>query len=496
MEHQNPTLKTGEDSGSGVNSKCDTIENVQPALCEKKILQLSLNPSLESIVISSKEKDLLASRESDHDPRNWPAKKKNLILFIIAAAGILAPISSTIFFPALIEVRNDLNTTEVLANGLVAVFILFTGIAPLGWASYSDAYATRRKVYLVSIMLFQITSVICGIANNIWVLMLMRALQACGASAVQSIGAGSISDIFHPHGEFPSISTTTSPLIGPIIGGYLTQYLGWRWIFWFLTIFGGILILIIFFALPETFRKTSPSHSLPQTSPTAPRGRFNPLAPLALLRYPNVSLTLLYVSSVFAIIYVQNTLISKNFTQLYNLRTSDVGLVFLGPSSGYIVGSVIGGKYSDFVFNKSAKKCDGGVGYPEMRLNSTWFAMISLPASYVTYGWMIAHRLGMMFPLIAMFIGGFSCLIVFNSTSTYLVDAFPGRSASAIAVNNFLRSIAAATVSAAAAPLQDALGIGWLYTIMSGLTLIGSGFLVLVYFKGKNWREKLENEGT
>ncbi|CAG8471677.1 16859_t:CDS:10 [Acaulospora colombiana] len=503
MENQIVSPQIDEKSRSNENSKCIIIEKRSPpASSQKNSREILQNPCSTFFVISSREKGLSADHEED-DPRNWSTKKKNFILFIIATAGILAPISSTIFFPAITVVRNDLRTTEVLANGLVAIFILFTGIAPLAWASYSDTRATRRKVYLASIMLFLVASIICAFANNIWMLMVMRAFQACGSSAVQSIGAGSISDVFNPHGELIVhehgraygifyVGPLIGPLIGPIIGGFLTDYLGWRWIFWFLTIFGGILFLFIFFALPETFRDRSAS-SL--------RRRFNPFLPLSLLRYPNVMLSLVYVSSIFAIVYTQNTLLSRNFTQLYNLKTSDVGLVFLGPGTGYMIGSVIGGRYSDFMLKRAGERNDG-IGHPEMRLSSTWVAMVLIPVSYIAYGWVVAYRLNIALPLIAMFLGellqnrGFGCLTVFNSVSTYLVDAFPGRSASAIALNNFVRSVAAAGMSAAAAPLQNALGVGWLYTMMVGLTILGSGCLVLVFVKGKRWREELESRDT
>ncbi len=68
-------------------------------------------------------------------------------------------------------------------------------VQPLGWASYSDAFETRRNVYLVSFTLYIIGSIICAISNNIWLLLAMRSIQACGGASVQSIGAASISDI-------------------------------------------------------------------------------------------------------------------------------------------------------------------------------------------------------------------------------------------------------------------------------------------------------------
>ena len=55
---------------------------------------------------------------------------------------------------------------------------------PIGWAAYSDAFETRRNVYLVSFIVYIIGTIICGISKNIWLLLVFRSFQACGASAV------------------------------------------------------------------------------------------------------------------------------------------------------------------------------------------------------------------------------------------------------------------------------------------------------------------------
>ncbi|CAG8759195.1 33215_t:CDS:2, partial [Racocetra persica] len=78
----------------------------------------------------------------------------------------------------------------------IAVFMFFIGIAPLGWASYSDVRETRRRVYLMSLTIYVIAGIICAVSNNIWLLLVMRSFQACGGSSVQSIGAGTVSDVF------------------------------------------------------------------------------------------------------------------------------------------------------------------------------------------------------------------------------------------------------------------------------------------------------------
>ncbi|KAF0445909.1 MFS general substrate transporter [Gigaspora margarita] len=364
-------------------------------------------------------------------------------------------------------------------------------LQPLGWASYSDTRETRRRVYLISLIIYVVASAVCAISNNIWQLLVMRSFQAFGGSATQSIGAGTISDIFIPtergraFGWF-YLGPIVGPVIGPAIGGYITQYLGWRFIFVFLSIYGGAILVIIFFALPETFRHTQLSLA---TAPL-PKKRFNPFLPLALLRYPNLSLPILYISIIFSVIYVQNTLIPITFSAEFNLSPSNIGLVFLSPGIGFSLGSIISGSYSDFILAKNREKY--GSICPEIRINSVWLGSVLVPVSLLAYGWFIVKNVHIVLPILSMFFFGFGTMLVFNGSSTYLIDAFPGQSASAIAVNNCFRSIAASIMSFASIPLENSLGTGILYTLLTVFIILGTFCMVAVYFKGKKWREHFQ----
>ncbi|CAG8696055.1 13518_t:CDS:2 [Dentiscutata erythropus] len=408
-------------------------------------------PSLE---YERTEESVQIPETSLNDPTNWSIKKKQFIVFIISAAGTISPISGTIFFPAIIEIGVDLNTSQVLANA--------------------------------------ISNIVCAVSKNIWQLLVMRSFQAFGGSAVLSIGAGTISDIFIPtergraFGWF-YLGPLVGPVIGPAMGGYITQYLGWRFIFLFLSLYGGVILILIYLALPETFRPTQ----LSLTTIPPPKKRFNPLLSLALLRYPNLSLPIFYISMIFAVIYVQNTLVPITFSTKFNLSPSYVGLVLLSPGIGYFLGSVISGSYSDSLLAKSREKY--GNICPEIRINSIWLGSVLVPVSLLAYGWFIVKNVHIALPILSMFFFGFGTLIVFNGTSTYLIDAFPGRSASAIAVNNCFRSIAASITSLVSIPLQNALSTGLLYTLLTVFIILSTSCMVIVYFKGKKWRERFQD---
>ncbi|CAG8591943.1 6275_t:CDS:2 [Ambispora gerdemannii] len=428
----------------------------------------------------------------ENNPMNWSQGKKRITLFLIAFAGIIAPLSSTILYPILNLIREDLNIQQILANSLVGVFILVLGIAPLGWASFSDTRGTRRNVYLSSFLIFIVASFICALSYNVWLLLIMRALQACGASAVQSIGAGTISDIYPPLERGMSfglfyVGPLIGTVIGPVIGGYLGEAFGWRSIFWFLLILGVIIILVIFFFLPETFyQQINPSAT---STDQKEKKRFNPFGPLSLLKHPHLQIVVLYISILYANLYTQHILISTTFPSRYHLSTSANGWMIFPNCVGYLIGSVLGGRYSDYVLLRGKKRHEGKY-MPELRLQSVWFGAIIFSFSTLAFGWLVEFRLPLIWPLLAMFFVGLGTMLVVSSACGYMVDTFPSLSASAIATNNCMRYLAAATMTILTEPMHQALCTGWIFTILGFLSMVGGLLLVLVYARGSKWREQ------
>ena len=133
--------------------------------------------------------------------------------------------------------------------------MLAMAIFPLWWSSFSEQFG-RRSIYLVSFTLFLIWNVLAAMSSNITMLIVMRILGGGAAASVQAVGAGTIADIWEvrERGNAMGIfylGPLCGPLFAPIIGGALGEGLGWRSTLWFLAIYGGVVLIFLFFALPE-----------------------------------------------------------------------------------------------------------------------------------------------------------------------------------------------------------------------------------------------------
>ncbi|CAG8488776.1 16045_t:CDS:2 [Cetraspora pellucida] len=419
------------------------------------------------------------------DPRNWPSKKKLIVLIIVTICGLSTPIAGTIHYPALVVMQEDFNASILAIDTFGSVFTFFIGAWALVWAAYSDELATRKKVYIASLLVFISASVVCAIVTNIWLLTVIRSIQACGNSAVLPLSAGIISDIYGPlergraFGIFYFVFWI-GPFLATIFGGFIAQYLGWRWIFWLLAIFGGLLLILILFFLPETFNV----NALKANSIL----RLNPVAPLKLFKYPYITLIITYICISTLLIHIQNISIPINFSARYNFTASEIGIYFIAPSFGLMLGSLLGGKYSDYISQKSI--LNSGDYCPEVRIKSAWFGSLIIPVTCFIYGWLLEINFNIYVLGILLFFCSFGMLSTFSTLSTYLVDSCPGRGASVMALVSLIRFCVPGILTIFETSIEESLGVRWMFTLISILCFLSISLLIVVYINGKKWRSK------
>ncbi|OZJ05165.1 hypothetical protein BZG36_02217 [Bifiguratus adelaidae] len=501
-------------------------------------------------------KHFLASRLKpfapvDQDPRTLRKLQKVLILACTAASSSLPGFCSTIYFPALPIIIQDLQASSIAVTMTTSLFVLFMGIAPVFWASFSDHFYIRRPIYLATLLVFAGASIGSAFVNNVWVLVVLRCLQSCGASAGSALGPGTVADCFEVWERGTAmgmmfVGSFFGPLLGPIIGGFLTSGLGWRSTFWFCFALGAVLWLLMFFVMPETYRREEvwgptakgailngkskemdveanrpasdektettagldekaeeqkeaedraeyqapdgPTEELPDHATTAnpnKRGRLNPLASLYLLRHPFVLLSSLESGIAFGTMFTIETVIPGQYQSVYGLPTDIIGLTFLGAGVGNILGASMGGKLSDF-FLRRAKDKRGGGYLPEDRIVPTVWpgGFFFIPFGALLFGWAVERHLNLAAPIVGFGILCFGLMQIFGCVSTYLVDAMPGKGASATAAANFTRMVMACALSLVANPLVAAVGPGYLGVLLAALNVVCMLAVVLLKFKG------------
>ncbi|KAF8003906.1 hypothetical protein HF325_001354 [Metschnikowia pulcherrima] len=191
-----------------------------------------------------------------YDPKSYLPAQKLTIVAIVAFAAVSGPMGTTILLPAVNDLSADLDTGLDMVNISVGIYLLTLGIFPLWWSNFSERHG-RRSVYVLSFALFFAFSIGCALAPSIDALIVLRLMSGIGASAVQSCGAGTISDLYIQEERGTAIGLfflgpLLGPFLSPIIGGAVAEAWGWRASMWVMTIVCGLNLVLILFLLPET----------------------------------------------------------------------------------------------------------------------------------------------------------------------------------------------------------------------------------------------------
>ena len=390
------------------------------------------------------------------DPHTLPAFQKWFITFIVSIAAFAAPTGSTILFPSLADIAATFDASPTVANLSVAIYMLALGVFPLFWSSFSES-SGRRSVYVVSFALAVAFNVLSAISTNIAMFVVTRVLSGGAAASVQVVGAGTVADVWHPKDRGHAISMfylgpLMGPMLAPTIGGVLQLKFGWRSNCWFLSIFSAVALALIIWCLPETLQRRTllvpeldeKDEALPVATRTSTlrsarrKGRralwllrrtcIEPFGVLANLRFPIVACTCYYACITFGSLYVLNISVQATFSIApYNFTSLQIGLAYLANSSGYALAAIFGGRWTDWVMNRAAKR--KGRRDVEGRLvlrtedrvqENAWLAAVMYPLALVWYGWTAEFHLHWAIPLVANFFFGIGAMLIFGMVTTML----------------------------------------------------------------------------
>lgn len=260
----------------------------------------------------------------------------------------------------------------------------------------------------------------------------------------------------------------------------------------------------------------------------------DPLSIITYFRFPAVLATVYYSSISFGSLYVLNISIQSTFSKPpYNFSSAIVGLSYIPNSVGYCMTSIFGGRWIDYIMHREAKKAgrydEKGrlILKPEDRMReNAWLGAVVYPLALIWYGWTVQKGVFWVVPvslcssslqtfvmhpklsqttnitdhyqMIANFFFGVGSMLIFALVTTMLTEFLPKRASSGIALNNFARNIFSCVGAIIADPVINAIGNGWLFTIL-GLVSLFSGSATVWAMKrwGAQWartmNEKLGN---
>ncbi|MDJ1130657.1 MDR family MFS transporter [Streptomyces iconiensis] len=183
-----------------------------------------------------------------------PTTRRGIFLSIgaLLLGMLLAALDQTIVATALPTIVSDLGGMDHLSWVVTAYLLAVTAATPL-WGKLGDQFG-RKRLFQIAILIFLVGSALCGIAQSMPQLIGYRAIQGLGGGGLITLSMAIVGDLVPPRergryqGLFGAVFGTTS-VLGPLLGGFFTEQLSWRWVFYINLPIGAIALVVIALAL-------------------------------------------------------------------------------------------------------------------------------------------------------------------------------------------------------------------------------------------------------
>ncbi|KAK8120009.1 Itaconate transport protein [Apiospora kogelbergensis] len=509
---------------------------ISPAESTPRTSQGSTRPSLDGTVrdddddAAQAEQDLAVVSRASSGPA-YTVFSTRMIYWIVAmncVSAFISPTTANIYFPALPSIANDLGVSIGQANLSLTTYMIFQALAPTIFGDLADA-AGRRPAFIIAMVIYLGANIGLALQRNFAALLVLRMIQSGGSSGTIALVYGVVADIApsSERGRYMGIvgaGITVGPSIGPVIGGLLTQYLGWPSVFWFCVIVSVLFLVPYILAVPETGRKIVGNGSIPpqgwnmtlldyirfrrlpvnESRPTQAKRKFpipNPFNTLRVLGNKDMALVLGYNALIYVGFMTCTATLSTQFADIYHYNNIQLGLCYLPVGVACMTSSITQGFILDWNFRRTAKKLGIKIDrkrgnnlrdFPIERVRIQLVSPLLLvgAAVYIAYGWVLQAELHVAAPLVLSFFIGLCVTGSFQIINTLIVDLYPEAPATATAANNFVRCLAGAVSTAVIEILIGAWGRGWAYTFIALLFLLPSPILWVIQKNGPKWREE------
>jgi MFS transporter, DHA1 family, multidrug resistance protein len=264
---------------------------------------------------------------------------QRVMTLILAFLGMVGALAIDTYLPSIPEIGRHFQVGPVAVQQTLSLFLFCFATMMLFYGTLSDSFG-RRPVILVSLACYTAASLAAALAPTFGALLLARAVQGLAAGAGSVVGAAMVQDRFEGAQAQKIMSHIMmvfglAPAIAPIFGGWLHVHFGWRATFYFLALFGALMWLLVWRALPE---------SLPREQ----RSEFHPgrIAAnyLMVLRHPRFVLLSLTVGMAFGGLSLYIGSAASFVMDVLHLPETAFGWMFIPLISGMVIGSAWGGK--------------------------------------------------------------------------------------------------------------------------------------------------------
>lgn len=450
----------------------------------------------------------------------FPEWKKWWILSVIFLVQTSMNFNTSLYSNGLGGISAEFGVSEQAARAGAAVFLIFYAFGCELWAPWSEEFG-RKPVLQLSLFLVNIFCLPVALAPNFASVIVGRCLGGL-SSAGGSVTLGMIADMFDgDHQQYAVayivFSSVGGSILGPIIGGFVEQYLHWRWTIWIQLIFGGFVQILHFLTVPETRttimlnniakkrRKTGedPNCYGPDEIEsfwqrfTVKELIYTWLRPFRMFLTEPIVLVLSLLSGFAdALIFMMIQSFALVYKQ-WGFSASQIGLAFIPIGIGYVIAWLT--FLPAIKRNKRARARNPDDEHAQYESRLSWLLYLApcLPIGLIIFAWTSTgpplHWIGTMFGSAIIGIANYA---IYMATIDYMICAYGPYSASATGGNGWARDFLAGVLTVPATPFYSNIGaekgmnLPYASTILFCISFLLVAAVYIIYWKGPALRKR------
>ncbi|PYH94360.1 putative MFS transporter [Aspergillus ellipticus CBS 707.79] len=437
--------------------------------------------------------------EDPEDPRLWPLCQsavptwyKGVSVVTMSLGATVVSLFSTLYTSAIPGLEEDFHISKLV--GLLGVFTYLLGMAIGGivFAPLSETVG-RRPVYLASMTVFLILILPSALARNIEAILISRFFGGLFGSAIMGNSPASVNDLVsdqHRALAFGiwSIGPTNGPVYGPIIGGFVFEYLGWRWTNWIVLFVHGKYAPVILRRRAANIRK--------ETAVPKWWTRYDGADDLSKRLKPGLSRPFVmlitepicYVAIVYGGLYLCFVAYPIAFQTERGWPPGIGGVSFIGIGCGALIAIACEPLFRRLI-NCHKKDPVTYTVPPETMASVVIIGAILLSVGQLWFAWTCTPTVHWIVPILAGVPFGAGNACVFFYANNYMARFYGIYTASALAGNIFFRKILGACLPLAGPAMYATLGLNWASTLLGLVEVACTSIPVVFYFYGHRIRK-------
>ncbi|KAH8738440.1 major facilitator superfamily domain-containing protein [Ilyonectria robusta] len=434
------------------------------------------------------------------DATTFSTFRKWMITCHQAVATLAVTFASSAYSGGIREIIRAFEVSHEVAILGVSLYVLGFAIGPLLWAPLSELYG-RQRIFIITMMAVTAFNAGAAGATSMPALLVLRFFAGATGSSTLTNAGGVIADMFN--------ASQRGLATSPIVGGFLSETEGWRWLHGLMAIFTGVLWILGTLFVPETYAPVLLRRRAQMLSKTTDRAYISTIdagkppkslvdqcktaltRPWVLLfKEPIVLLTSVYIAIIYGTLYLNFAAFPIVFQVERGWSPGIGGLPFIGTAVGVVLATLTAvfdnKRYTRLVAAK------GGIVEPEARLPPAMVGSIMIPVGLFWFAWTCGPTIHWAVPIVGSVFFACGLVMVFLSLLNYLIDSYVVYAASILAANSVLRSVFGAVFPLFTQKMYENLGIHWASSIPAFLAVACVPFPFLFYSYGGRIRMKCE----